>query len=89
MRDAPCGCTAKRRSSLTATSQEMTTSHSPEGGVLCATDGSAATDGERIVAREPHPIVKGFSGSRVSQSVDERGGGGEAAASSCLHDPYT
>ena len=89
MRDALSGCTAKRRLSWTATSQEMTASHSPAGGVLCATDGCAATVGEHILARRLHPMVKRISASRVFQSVDERGGGGEAAASSCLHDPYT
>ena len=70
VRDAPCGCTAKRRLSLTATSQEMTASHSPAGGVLCATDGSAATVGEHILARRLHPMVKGPSVSRVFQSVE-------------------
>ena len=75
MRDALSGCTAKRRLSLTATSQEMTASHSPAGGVLCATNGSAATVGERILARRLHPMDKGISASRVFQSVDQRHSG--------------
>ena len=74
MREALSGCTAKRRLSLSATSQEMTGSGSAAGGVLCATDGCAATLGERIVARRLHPMVKRFSAARVFQSVDERGG---------------
>ena len=74
MRDAS-GCTAKRRLSLTATPQEMTASHSPAGGVLCATNGSAATVGERILARRLHPMVKRISASRVFQSVDQRHSG--------------
>ena len=68
MRDAACGCTTKRRSRLIATFQEMTASCFPAGGVLCGTDGCAATVGEHILARRLHRMLKGFSVSRVFQS---------------------
>ena len=70
MRDAPCGCTTKWRLSLIATSQEMTASRFPAGGVLCATDDRAAPVGEHILARRLHLMLKGFSDWRVFRGVE-------------------
>ena len=74
MGEAFSGRTAEWRLVLSPTSQEMTGCRSAAGGVLCATDGCAATLGEPI-ARRLHPMVKGFSAARVFQSVHELCGG--------------